>query len=404
MGGDSIVEIFNRQVEKRGVFKNRDALSPHYVPSNLPYREEQVKELTETVAPILSGRKPENVFIYGKTGAGKTVVAKFVLKKLKEFAEGRGIPIKPIYINCRIHNTRSSVFIKTGGEILPDENFLGLSTAHIYERILRKIKEEGTRLMIILDEVDKLKGISEIVYSLNRANDELEEGGSISIIGISNVLTLKDSLDPRTKSTLCQREMIFPPYNAEGLRKILEGRAKEGFREGAISDGAIALASAYSAKQSGDARYALQLLLRAGDIAEEEDADVVTEGHVEKARRRVEEDIIAEMIEALPEQEQILLLSIAKLVIARKGQKTFGSEEVVITSGDVYKAYCKLARELGKEPVSDRWYREYISELTMYGILNVVQAGKGYRGNTRIIQLIFSPARIVDVLQRMLVA
>ena len=131
---------------------------------------------------------------------------------------------------------------------------------------------------------------------------------------------------------------------------------------------------------------------------------MVTEKHVEKAKERVEEDIILEMIEALPEQEQILLLAIAKLVLNRKGQKTFGSDEVIITSGEVYEAYSKLARELGKDPVSDRWFREYISELAMYGILNVIQAGKGFRGNTRIIKLLFSPTKIVNVLQGILIA
>ena len=403
MAKDSVMEIFDRHIKKKSVFKNRDALSPHYVPQNLPYREEQVKELSGTVAPILSGRKPENVFIYGKTGTGKTVVTKYVLKKLQKFAEERKIPVRTVYINCRIQNTRSRVFVKVGTELIPDENFIGLSTAYVYERILRKIRENDLRLIVVLDEIDKLKGVSETVYALNRANDELERG-SISIIGISNVLTLKDSLDPRTKSTLCQKEMIFPPYDAEGLKRILSDRAREGFREGAVSDAAIALVAAYAARQSGDARYALQLLLRAGDIADEEGADTVTEEHVERARERVEEDIIVEMIKSLPEQEQILLLAIANLTLARKGQKTFGSDDVVITSGEAYDAYRKLARELGKDPVSDRWFREYISELAMYGILSVSQAGKGFRGNTRIIRLLFSPSKIVHVLRHRLMA
>ncbi len=403
MAEGDIEQIFAEHINRESVFKNRDALSPHYVPQNLPYREEQVQELSKIVAPILSGRKPENVFIYGKTGAGKTVVTKYVLKKLAEFAERKNIPVRPIYINCRIHNTRSRVFVKIASELMPGENFLGLSTAYIYEKILARVKEENLRLIIVLDEIDKLKGISETVYALNRANDELERG-SVSLIGISNVLTLKDSLDPRTKSTLLQHEMIFPPYNAEGLKRILEDRAREGFREGAVSQGAIALTAAYAARQSGDARYALQLLLRAGDVADEEGASVVTEKHVEKAKERVEEDIILEMIEALPEQEQILLLAVAKLTLSRKGQKTFGSDDVVLTSGEVYEAYAHLARELGKEPVSDRWFREYISELSMYGLLNVVQAGKGFRGNTRIIRLLFSPAKIVSVLERTLMA
>jgi cell division control protein 6 len=388
-----IDEILERQISGSSVFKNRDVLSPHYVPDHLPYREEQVEELTRTLAPILSGRKPENVFIYGKTGTGKTAVTKFVTKKIHDFAEKRGINVRAIYINCRMHNTRTNVLVKIGKELMPDENFLGLSSSYIYERILDSIRADGKRMIVILDEIDSLKGLSETVYTLNRANDELENG-SISIVGISNVLTLKDKLDPRTKSTLCQKEMIFPPYDANGLRKILEDRAKEAFKEGAITEAVIARTAAYAAKQSGDARYALQLLLRAGDIADEEGASVVTEEHVEKAKARVEEDIILDMVANLPKNEKIVLLAIAGLAENRKGIQVMGDGEPIITSGEVYTAYQRLARKLGKDPVSDRWFREYISDLAMYGLLEVTQAGKGFRGNTRLIRLKFDPKKI----------
>ncbi len=392
-----IEEIFNEALTRKSVFKNRDALSPHYVPDNLPYREKQIQELSKTLAPILSGRKPENVFIYGKTGTGKTVVTKFVVRKLTEFAEQKGIPVGAVYINCRIHNTRSKVFIKIGSELLPEENFMGMSTAYIYEKILEKIREGDKRLIIVLDEIDKLKGLSDAVYSLNRANDELERG-SISLIGISNNLTFKDRLDPRTKSTLLQHEMIFPPYNAESLRKILEDRAKIAFRDGVVEPGAIALVAAYAAKQSGDARYALQLLLRAGDVADEEGSPKVTEQHVERAKEIVEEDIILEMIATLPENEQILLLALAKMTHEGQGIHGFGSDPR-ITSGDLYTAYARLSETLGRDPVSERWFREYISDLSMYGIITVTQAGKGFKGNTRLIRLNFSPKKIIDVLE-----
>ena len=395
-----IEDVFRTHLKESKIFSNRDALSPHFVPDTLPNRERQIEELSRTLAPILSGRKPENVFIYGKTGVGKTAVTRYVLRKLEDFAKEHEIPVKGIYINCRIHDSRHRVLMKVADALFPGENFLGLSTTHIYDRILSRVSEKGLRLIVVLDEIDKLKGISETVYALNRANDELERG-SISIIGISNNLTFKESLDARTKSTLCQKEMIFPPYNAEELRRILEQRAQIAFKKGAVDPSAIALAAAYAAKQSGDARYALALLLRAGELAEEENAERVTEDHVRKAREKVEEDIVLDMIKTLPQQEQIVLLALARLISARKGIRKLGEGETVITSGELFEAYVKTAKELGVSPVSDRWFREYISELDTYGIIRATPAGKGFRGNTRVIRLNIPADKVLKVLEGM---
>ena len=91
-----IEDVFRAQLEESRIFLNRDALSPHFIPETLPNREEQIEELSKTLAPILSGRKPENVFIYGKTGVGKTAVTKYVLKKLESFAMEHRIPVHPV--------------------------------------------------------------------------------------------------------------------------------------------------------------------------------------------------------------------------------------------------------------------------------------------------------------------
>ncbi len=394
-----IERIFEEQLGRPTVFKNRDALSPHYVPNHLPHREAQIEELSRILAPVLSGRKPENVFIYGKTGTGKTAVTKYVLSKLEDFATKKNLPVRGIYVNCRVHNTQHRVFIKILTTLEPEGKFIGFSTSHLYEQILKNVEERGLRLIIVLDEVDHLKGVADAVYALNRANDELSRG-SISIIGISNSVSFRDSLDPRTKSTLCQHEMIFPPYNAEELRTILTERAREGFKEGAVDPAAISLAAAYAANQSGDARYALLLLLRAGDVADEEGANVVTEEHVRRARELVDEDIVEELVKTLPEHERVFLLALANLTLQKKGIKGFGGN--VITSGELFEAYRKLCVELGKNPVSERWLREYLSELEMYGLISVTVAGKGFRGNTRIIRLNYRPEKVSEVIQRTL--
>lgn len=374
------------------LFKNRDALSPHYTPRSLPFREEQITTLSRKIAPILSGRKPENIFIYGKTGTGKTAVTKRVLSDLNEYAEKNNISVKGFYINGRLYETGYKILVKLVRFLNPGENLMGYSMASVYDRLLEIIDERGMRVVVALDEIDMVKKLSDLIYRLTRANDELEKG-SVSVIGISNNPRFKEGLDARTRSALCEVELVFPPYNAEQLKVILHERVKEAFREGVVEEEAIHLAAAVAARHSGDARYALLLLLRAGDLAEEEGAEKVTREYVERARRRVEEDVAYEMISTLPDQLKAVLIALARLQKKGKGVASFGGGSIV-TSGMLYDMYKKVAEELGMSPVSDRWFREYLNELETYGLITVRSIAKGMRGNTRAVELTLDADRV----------
>ncbi len=395
-----MANVFEGMEEGFRIFKNRDALSPHYIPSELPFREREISLLSRKIAPVLSGRKPENIFIYGKTGTGKTAVTKKVLSDLNEYARKKGLPVMGLYVNGRLHDSEYKVLVKVVKLIDPNMDMMGYSISAVNDKLLETVEGKELRLVVAVDEIDTVKRVSDLVYRLNRSNDEISRG-SISLIGISNDPTFKDKLDARTRSTLCEVELVFPPYDAEQLRVILTQRAKEAFVEGAVTEDAIALAAAYAAKHSGDARYALLLLLRAGDIAEEEGAERVERIHVEKARKRVEEDIVYDMVSTLPEQHRVLLLALANMVLKKSGISGF-SGEPVITSGLLYSVYRKTAEEYGLSPVSDRWFREYLNELQTYGIISVKVAGKGFRGNTRIVELNVDPSKLRSVIEKSL--
>ena len=391
---------FEEIMKPQRLFKNRDALSPHYIPEELPFREEEIRALSTKLAPVLSGRKPENIFIYGKTGTGKTAVVKRVLSQLNEYAEKRNLPVRGLYVNGRIHDTEYKVIMKLSRLWDPEKDYMGYSTSAIYDRIMERIDGEGMRLVVAVDEIDMVKDTANLIYRLNRSNDELEKG-SLSIIGISNNPSFKDKLDQRVRSTLCEVEMVFPPYDAQQLSVILEKRAQEAFQEGTITPEAISAAAALAAKHSGDARYALQLLLRAGDIAEEEGADRITAAHVMDARQKVEEDIVYEMISTLPDQQKLVLLALATMISRGAGITSLTGGKVV-TSGALYSYYKKVAEEYGMNPVSDRWFRDYLNELDTYGIISLEVSGRGFRGNTRIITLKVDPRRLLEVLRRSL--
>ena len=67
-----ITDIFERELQKTTVFTDRNALSQHYLPDVLPHRERQIEQVTKLLAPALSGKRIHNLFVYGKTGIGKT--------------------------------------------------------------------------------------------------------------------------------------------------------------------------------------------------------------------------------------------------------------------------------------------------------------------------------------------
>ncbi|MFH1225193.1 MAG: AAA family ATPase [Candidatus Diapherotrites archaeon] len=390
--------IFEREFAKETVFADRNLVTPHYTPDTLPFRENEIRAISENVALALGKKKPDNLFLYGKTGTGKTSVARRVVQELLEYSGKKNASVDAAYVNCRNHNSKYRVLTKMVKDFYPEENFLGFSAAFIHEKMLDYVGA-GKNLIVVLDEIDKTKDLDDLVYALTRANDELKKG-SISVIGISNNLVFKDRLDPRTKSSLCEREMVFAPYNADELREILRQRVELAFKRGVVNESAINFAAAIAAQESGDARTAVMLLLRAGEIADARGNGSVTDEEVKKAKKKVEEEIVYNMVSTLPEQQQLVLYSIADLTLDKKPvRKITGEiEEGLLYSGSVYERYCKIAKKYDKGCVSARWYRDYIKELEMYGLVLTSASGKGVKGQTTLIKLATDAERIKEML------
>lgn len=380
--------LFEQVLSNQSVFINKNAINPHFVPTELPFREKQINDITLILASALHNQKPSNVFVYGKVGTGKTSTVRHVLNHLMDFKAKNNAKVGITYINCRTHNSKYKVLQKCCKEFFPDQNFLGYSAAYVYEKLLDYPQQNGHHLILVLDELDKVKDLDEMVYSLTRSNDELGQG-SITIIGISNNVLFKDRLDARTKSALCEKELVFPPYNAEELKAILKQRVELAFLPGRVHESAINLAAAMAGKESGDARTAVLLLLRAGEIADSLKKDQVSEELILQAKKMVEHEVILNMITTLPEQERLVLYAVACLSEKRKPMPTLSGvmEEGILMSGEVFEEYQKAAKKMGEEPVSQRWFRAYLNELEVYGMISSTKSGPGLVGNTRLIRL-----------------
>ncbi|VVB56803.1 ORC1-type DNA replication protein [uncultured archaeon] len=391
------------------LFTNRDVLSPHWVPETLLFRDKEITRIMTAVAPALTDERSRNLFIYGKTGTGKTCT---VRKVMAEF-EARKSSARSCYINCRMYNSRYRVIQKMAKDFIPELDRSGFGLNTLYEKLMDWVASDSTsnpprarRVVVILDEVDMVRDLDELLYTLTRMNDDLQ-GGSVSIIGITNKLSFKDALDPRSKSSLCETEMLFTPYDTEQLRQILANRASMGFKAGAVDDSAINLAAAITAGETGDARYALKLLLRAGELADEKHLARITHNEVEAARRSVDVDLAAETISTLPVHQQLVLLAVCNLSLegqryARLGGSPTASaahEERPLMSGEVYEEYSRLCRHYRKPKRSARWYREYLNDLEMLGLITTVESGRGMRGHTRLIQPGYSPSQMKRIIE-----
>ncbi|MBT4870705.1 MAG: AAA family ATPase [Candidatus Diapherotrites archaeon] len=393
--------IFEQQLTKSTVFLNKDIISAHYIPEKLPFREKQIGEVTQGLGAVANNAKPNNFFIYGKTGTGKTSTVKHVLEQLDDFVSKRNLPVSSCYVNSRSHPSKYKVLLKALRSFYPEKDFLGYSASFVYEKLLSFANENAAHLILVLDEIDKIKDVDELMYSLSRGNDELTSG-SITIIGISNNLTFKEKLDPRTKSSLCEREMVFDPYNATELQKILQERCDKAFKEDSVTPGAISLAAALAAQESGDARTAVMLMQRAGEIADMDETMIVDDVKVEKAKASVEEEIILSMISTLPQQQQLVLYAISQLSLSTHGfTKVNGEvEKGVMFSGEIFEAYLQLAKKFDVRTITSRWFRQYINELEMYGLILVTSSGKGVKGQTRLIKLGFDAGKIKSALEK----
>ena len=79
--------IFDDLLNYKTVFKNREVLRSTYIPEILPHRESQINQLASILVAALKNETPSNVFIYGKTGTGKTATVKLISKELEKKAK-----------------------------------------------------------------------------------------------------------------------------------------------------------------------------------------------------------------------------------------------------------------------------------------------------------------------------
>jgi cell division control protein 6 len=257
--------------------------------------------------------------------------------------------------------------------------------------IVEVLEAEDRYLLLILDELDyfiRQKG-ADILYNLTRLmDDKLNASQRLSMIGVGRNIPLDETLfDKSTLSTLQRNALYFGKYPSEALYDILQDRIQVAFEEGAVMKETLELICEI-ASDRGDARYAIELLWRAGKQADSSDSRVIIPDYVRKAKADTHPELRKEIFAALPKQNKLLLLSTARqLKEIRSAYVTIGEVE------EMYKAVCE---EYDEEPRAHTQVWEWVQDLNAHGVIDTKRSGAGQRGQTTLIGLSDIPAELLE--------
>ncbi len=239
--------------------------------------------------------------------------------------------------------------------------------------VVTHLKTQDKFLLLALDEVDyfiQLNG-PDIIYALTRAAEEAGEKNRISLVAIAKDQAFLNRLDEATKSTFMHNILQLPNYTAKQLQDIMAPRIEEAFKGGAVDPEVAELISEAAAKR-GDARLALELLWRAGMIADREGASEVSAEHAREAKAEVHPEFKKEVLQEIQLHEKILLLAVAR--------KLKITDQAYAITGDVEKSYQVVCEEYEETPRKHTQVWEYLKRLEGLGLIELQISGAGQRG------------------------
>jgi cell division control protein 6 len=375
----------------KSVFKDQRTLSFDYVPQRLVHREAQMKKLVMLYRPVVESNLSQNAVLTGSVGTGKTATAKRFCTDLKDFAEKQQKAVDWVLVNCRQRNSESSAVLHVVNHFQPNFPDRGFSITEML-RILRKdLEKRKVHLVIVLDEADMLlkKAGPDIIYKLTRFGEEKVDGRDLVSLMLISQKNIFEMLDASSTSTFKRTNVVeFGKYSSDELRDIVKTRAELAFHDGAIDDDAINLIAEVSSEW-GDARFAIEILEKAGMLADEESAGRISVEHVRGAKAEAYSSITESKLAGLDRHQKLSLLGIAR---ASRGK-------AYVTTGEAESAYKVACEEHGEKPRAHTAFWGLMKDLDMLGVVSAKKSGPGISGKTTVITLLDIPAKVLE--QRM---
>ncbi|MCC6023118.1 MAG: AAA family ATPase [Thaumarchaeota archaeon] len=371
------------------IFKAEEKLSPDYIPSKLPHRDNELNLLRTFFSSVISGSSmiSTRIIVTGSVGTGKSALVKLFGATAEEEAKKNGVNLRFLYVNCRISKSTFMVLSRLVEQLKARIGTRGFANEELLHRILNYLELKNMYAIIALDEVDLLISRGEdILYLLSRIGEEREGPPRVSIILVTRNPEIFDLLDESTRSSLLGNVIHLSEYDSGQLYDILKFRAEEALMPGVLLEESLRLI-ADLAGERGDARYALDILWRAGKYAEAENSRVITPEHVRKAAASIYPAVRREHLEFLDQHERLILLALARGLLG---------ERAYVTAADLYQSYQLVCEEYSAEPRTYTSFWEHLQRLDDLGIIRINVRSDGIRGRRSYISLPGIPATILQ--------
>jgi len=185
--------------------------------------------------------------------------------------------------------------------------------------------------------------------------------------------------------------ILFPPYNAIQIDKILQKRVAVGFNEDVFEGAVIQKIAGIAAQEHGDIRKAINLLRATGEIAEEKGTKIRKE-YIDMAHNLIENNEISNLITSLPLQARYVLMALCSSI-----KKLHA---VDVTTSTIYEEYLNVVKSYGVKELTDRRIADYIWELDNTGLTISRISSKRY-GKERVVRLGVPINIITRILERL---
>ncbi|MHA1154799.1 MAG: ORC1-type DNA replication protein [Candidatus Heimdallarchaeota archaeon] len=385
-------DLLEKELRKPTLIKNPRVLDLKYIPKKLLHREEEQKMLIQYFKPVIEkpGEYSQRVSIIGAIGTGKTAIALKFGEMIKVYSTQKNLNLEYVHVNCRRARSAFLTLLEIVRKFNPHIPVRGFSPEEILNMLTEILNRKKLYLIVTLDEIDFVirKDGPNLLYDLTRlTDDELDMKERVSIITIVRDFAFRTMLDESTLSTLRQNTIFLKSYNEDQLSDIISDRVREAFYEDSVSNDAISLIADITSK-NGDARFAIELLERAGMYADHRQSLKVLPEHVRHANASIHPVIRQEIIKDLTTQQKLTLLAIAAKL--RTTQKAY------LTMGELEETYKGLCEEFNLPIRSHTQIWEYIQYLQNCDVITTRLSSKGQRGQTTLISLPDVSAEIIE--------
>ncbi|CCQ33136.1 cell division control protein 6 [Halorhabdus tiamatea SARL4B] len=363
--------------ETGSVFANRELLRVGHVPDleRVVGRDEEINAIGAALGPATVGGPPETTIIYGKTGTGKSLVARCVTREAHEEAKTNDVSLAYAYVDCSDYQTEAKASREMARELVSrldtetDVPRVGIAASDYRDIVWELLNEfQVAVFVVILDEIDKLDD-DELLRSLSRARESGKVDAHVGAICISNKIEYRERLNERIDSSLQDNELIFDPYDAGQLRAILEHRT-DAFADDVLDGDVIPKVAALAAKEHGDARKAVDTLYEAGRLAEKQGLDTVSVEHVDDAVQQAEINRFQKLVSGTTPHVKHILHALALLTANNPEQEAFRTHRI-------YDLYTRIVEREDATPLSeDRVYR-LLKEQAFLGVTESNHTGGG---------------------------